>query len=227
VWPGSFLGPDVIVEHRCIPSHPPPLFPEEEAWITRAIPKRRREFATGRWCARQALARLGLPDVPLPPAPDRAPRWPAGIVGSITHSDTLCIVAVARQDHVHALGVDTEPWAPLDAELWPLVCTPTELGWLMRQPPRLRGYLARALFSAKEATYKCQYPLTGAMLDFLDLEVALDLPGGRFSTMLRRAVGPCLSAGSTLHGALCFQAGHVLTGLALRPVDLPATRPLR
>ncbi len=203
------------------------LFPEEEAWITRAIPKRRREFAAGRWCARQALARLGLPDVPLPPAPDRAPRWPAGIVGSITHSDTLCIVAVARQDHVHALGVDTEPWAPLDAELWPLVCTPTELGWLMRQPPRLRGYLARALFSAKEATYKCQYPLTGAMLDFPDLEVALDLPGGRFSTMLRRAAGPCLSAGSTLHGALCFQAGHVLTGLALRPVDLPATRPLR
>ncbi|MER3484814.1 MAG: hypothetical protein C4345_01350, partial [Chloroflexota bacterium] len=38
----------------------------------------------------------------------RAPRWPTGIVGSITHSDTPCIVAVARHEAVCALGVDAE-----------------------------------------------------------------------------------------------------------------------
>ena len=32
------------------------LFPEEEAAIERAVPKRRREFATGRGCARAALS---------------------------------------------------------------------------------------------------------------------------------------------------------------------------
>lgn len=219
--PGSFLGPDVIVEHRRIPSHPPPLFPEEEAWITRAIPKRRREFAAGRWCARQALARLGLPDVPLPPAPDRLPRWPAGVVGSIAHSDTICIAAVAWRERVQALGVDAEPWQPLDAELWPLIGTPTELRWLMRQPPRLRGYLMRALFSAKEATYKCQYPLTGAPLDFPDLEVALDLPGGRFTVTFRRSPGASFPTGASLYGALLLHAGHIVTGLVLRPGTAP------
>lgn len=221
MWPLSFLGPDVIVEHRRMPLHPPPLFPEEEPWIARAVPRRRREFAAGRWCARLALARLGLPDVPLPATLDRLPRWPPGTVGSIAHSDTLCIAAVAWRARVQALGVDTEPWQPLEEELWPLVCTPNELGWLMWQPPRLRRYLVRALFSAKEATYKCQYPLTGTMLDFPDLEVALDLPGGRFAVTFRRSPGARFPTGTTLHGALLLHAGHIVTGLVLRPDTAP------
>ena len=36
------------------------LFPEEEAVIARAVEKRRREFTTVRFCARAALAVLGL-----------------------------------------------------------------------------------------------------------------------------------------------------------------------
>ncbi len=34
------------------------LFPEEEAFIAKAVDRRRREFATARACARAALARL-------------------------------------------------------------------------------------------------------------------------------------------------------------------------
>jgi 4'-phosphopantetheinyl transferase-like protein len=37
------------------------LFPEEEAVISRAVEKRRREFRTVRHCARRALTELGLP----------------------------------------------------------------------------------------------------------------------------------------------------------------------
>ncbi len=220
----SFLGQDVVIEQGWIAADPPPLLPEEEAWIGRAMPKRRREFAAGRWCARQALARLGLADVPLPPGPDRLPRWPVGIVGSIAHSDTLCIAAVAWRRWVQALGVDAEPWQPLEGELWPLICTSAELAWLMWQPASLRGYLARALFSAKEAAYKCQYPLTGTLLDFPDLEVALDLPGGRFTVTFRRSLGAGFPTGTGLHGALLLHAGHIVTGLALRPRTVPARR---
>ena len=221
MWPLSFLGQDVVVAQGPIPPHPLPLFPEEAACIVRAIPKRRREFAAGRWYARRALAQLGVPAAPLLPGPDRAPRWPAGVVGSIAHSDTICIAAVAWRERVQALGVDAEPWQPLDAELWPLIGTPCELGWLMRQPPRLRGYLARALFSAKEATYKCQYPLTGAPLDFPDLEVALDPPGGRFTVTFRRSPDAGFPAGASLCGALLVHAGHIVTGLVLRPGAVP------
>lgn len=222
--PLSFLGQDVVIEQGPIPPHPPPLLPEEAACVARATLRRRREFAAGRWYARRALVRLGFANVPLPPTPDRLPRWPAGIMGSIAHSDTLCLAAVARQDQVHALGVDAEPWQPLDRDLWPVICTATELRWLMRQPPPLRGYLARALFSAKEATYKCQYPLTRTVLDFPDVEVALDLPSGRFSVTLRRPAVLGFPAGAALHGTLLVHAGHIVTGLAARPGAVSARR---
>jgi 4'-phosphopantetheinyl transferase EntD len=39
------------------------LFPEEEAVISCAVKKRRREFHTVRHCARRALRELGLPPV--------------------------------------------------------------------------------------------------------------------------------------------------------------------
>ena len=34
-------------------------------------------------------------------------------------------------------------------------------------------------FSAKEAFYKCQHPLTGVFLDFLDVWVRIDVTGSR------------------------------------------------
>ncbi|MGY1524145.1 hypothetical protein ACW69C_10315 [Streptomyces sp. MN3] len=43
------------------------LFPEAETAIASALDARRREFATGRHCARAALSALGRPAVPLPP----------------------------------------------------------------------------------------------------------------------------------------------------------------
>jgi 4'-phosphopantetheinyl transferase EntD len=43
------------------------LFPEEEAVISRAVEKRRREFRTVRHCARRALRELGLPPVAVLP----------------------------------------------------------------------------------------------------------------------------------------------------------------
>lgn len=43
------------------------LFPAEEAVISRAVEKRRREFSTVRDCARRALARLDVPAAPILP----------------------------------------------------------------------------------------------------------------------------------------------------------------
>ena len=72
------------------------LFPEEQAVIANAVDKRRLEFTTARACARVALGKLGLPPVPIVPGPRGAPRWPAGVVGSITHCAGYRACAVAR-----------------------------------------------------------------------------------------------------------------------------------
>src|SRR5688500_10573337 len=68
---------------------PDPLFPEEEKAVAGALERRRREFALGRMHARRALGSLGYPDVCIGVRHDRAPLWPAGIVGSITHTQGL------------------------------------------------------------------------------------------------------------------------------------------
>ncbi len=63
------------------------LFPEEQAYIAEAVEKRQVEFSTARVLARRALYELGVSPQSLCPNDDRSPRWPAGIIGSITHTD--------------------------------------------------------------------------------------------------------------------------------------------
>ena len=61
------------------------LYPGEAELVARAVDKRRREFCTVRHCARQALRQLGLPPAPVLRGERGEPRWPAGVVGSMTH----------------------------------------------------------------------------------------------------------------------------------------------
>ncbi|MEU2758298.1 MULTISPECIES: 4'-phosphopantetheinyl transferase family protein [Streptomyces] len=61
------------------------LYPQEARIVERAVALRKREFATTRRCAREALARLGLPPVPILSDRHGAPRWPEGVLGSLTH----------------------------------------------------------------------------------------------------------------------------------------------
>ncbi len=89
------------------------LLPGEEAAVARAQPARVREFATGRACARRALAALGLPEVPVPRGPRGAPGWPSGVVGAITHCPGYRAAVAARATDARALGIDAEPDAPL------------------------------------------------------------------------------------------------------------------
>jgi 4'-phosphopantetheinyl transferase EntD len=151
------------------------LLPDEEAMVARAIERRRREVAAGRSCARRALALLGAPPTALPADGDRVPRWPSGVVGSITHTRGFCAAAVAWQRDLRALGIDAEH--PIDterADVMRLVATPGEAAWLARLGQDQRAAGAGLVFSAKEALYKCQFPLTREMLDFSDVELWLD-----------------------------------------------------
>src|SRR5262249_41084450 len=75
---------------------PHPLMPGEVDAVSRAVPSRRREFALGRWCARRALGGLGIAPQSIPVGEGRAPTWPHGVVGSITHCREFVAAAVAR-----------------------------------------------------------------------------------------------------------------------------------
>ncbi len=156
-------------------------WPEEAAAIARAIPRRQREFAAGRDAARAAMDELGLEPQAVPQAPDRAPIWPAGLVGSIAHCDNVAIAAVAPAHRLQAIGIDIEPASALDLDLWDTICTQAERSWLNGQPARDRGRLAKLIFSAKESVYKAQYTLSGKLIGFQDVEISLSQRKEEFS----------------------------------------------
>lgn len=142
------------------------LFPAEELATSNMVAKRRTEFALGRYCARQALESLGHPPTPISKGPKREPKWPADIIGSITHTGSAAAAAVARRGDLTSLGLDMESDDPLDANLIAMICLPAE-------NPNKDPTLAKLLFSIKEAIYKCLYPQVGTYIDFLEMEVHL------------------------------------------------------
>ncbi|MBK3573265.1 4'-phosphopantetheinyl transferase superfamily protein [Streptomyces sp. MBT65] len=164
-----------------------PLYPEEEARVARAVPKRRHEFAAVRACARRAMEKLGVPPQPILPGAHGAPTWPAGVIGSMTHCDGYRAAALARAGDLASLGIDAEPHAPLPDGVLASVALPAEQERLARMAAqRPAVHWDRLLFSAKESVYKAWFPLTGKWLDFseADIEVFTD-PGEEARGTLR------------------------------------------
>ncbi len=83
------------------------------AVLERAPLKRKIEFLAGRRCAAAALRKLGCEDDGgLPIGPRRAPTWPEGFVGSISHGDGLAVAVAAQCGDAAALGIDIQLCPP-------------------------------------------------------------------------------------------------------------------
>jgi 4'-phosphopantetheinyl transferase EntD len=194
------------------------LLSDEAEAIKSARGERLLEFRGGRHCARLALGRLGLVGAPVLRAPDRAPLWPPGFVGSIAHTRNrergFCGVAVARASEVRSVGLDVELDTPLERALWRRVFTERERGRIEQEPEPAQGFLGKLVFSAKECAYKCQYPLSRAFLEFQDVEVTISLERGELSAVLLREAGP-FRAGSVFAGRFAREGGIIATGITL------------
>jgi len=153
-----------------------PLYPEEEAYMQRAVPRRRDEFATGRWCARQALAELRVAPGPIAVGPWRNPVWPDQVTGSISHSPNTCAAVVAPRTAWKAIGIDLldrESAATLPVEAEHLIANPHEIH---SAPPALPAWAPPLvlLFSAKEAAIKALSPTLQRFVDFPELRMQCD-----------------------------------------------------
>jgi 4'-phosphopantetheinyl transferase EntD len=145
--------------------------------MARCAEKRIQDFAAGRACAHRALRELDIQDFSLLAGAQREPIWPAAIIGSITHTSGYAAAVVARQGDVRSVGLDCEVIDSVDEDLWSRICTPTEIERLAQLPPPGRGRQAALIFAAKEAFYKCQFPLTRAWVGFEDVVIEpLDWP---------------------------------------------------
>ncbi|MFE7812257.1 4'-phosphopantetheinyl transferase [Streptomyces sp. NPDC057433] len=199
------------------------LYPAEESVVDGAGPERRAEFTTARHLARAALSHLGVAPAPLLPGPRRAPDWPTGVVGSITHCAGYRAAVVARRTSFVTLGVDAEPNAPLPANVLRRIATAAELAQVAELlAVRPEVCWDRLVFSVKEAVHKAWWPLTRQWLGFHDTDVVLDADGAAFTTRLR-VPGPRTGHRSvrSLHGRWLARHGMLLTAVARPAVPGP------
>jgi 4'-phosphopantetheinyl transferase EntD len=218
--PTLLAGLPVVTEEMRLSALVAPAHAQDLHETAGMADRRRLEYLAGRHCARVALARLGVHGHVLRAGPDRAPIWPPGIVGSITHAgaapDGFCGVAVARGGDLRSIGIDAEPDRPLPDDLLPTVLTPAERDALAGRPAAQRARIATVYFSAKESVYKALSPLLGIFLDFHDVSIELDLGldaaagAGRFTADVQAPV-PATAQIPPLAGRVLVAGDLVLT----------------
>ena len=192
--------------------------PEEEPLIARSVAKRRNEFVTVRHCARVAMERLGVPPSPILKGEKGEPRWPDGVVGSLTHCEGYRAAVVGRSTAARSVGIDAEPHGMLPDRVLDAISLPAERSEIAALPAGL--HWDRILFCAKEATYKAWFPLTGRWLGFEDAHITFEVdPGATAGGFVSRIlVDPAARSGpplTQLSGRWSVADGLALTAIVL------------
>lgn len=181
--------------------------------LTGAVAKRKAEYLAGRYCAHYLLRQSGCLE-PVLIAADRAPIWPAGWRGSVSHSEDIAIAVVSAEDDSLHPGVDIEHLQPeIMLESADMFVSRTEQAQLSCCGLDKEWALLLA-FSAKESLFKALYPRVQQMFDFdAAAMVALDPANQRFTLRLNKTLSDAFPAGSQFSGEYYFSEGTVLTCL--------------
>jgi enterobactin synthetase component D len=196
--------------------------------VAQSVQKRQAEFFFGRLAARAALAavRTGVPfdlraDVPfdLPIGPSRAPVWPQGLAGSISHCRGVAAAVAAPQPLHGALGLDVEHVvdAAAKAAILGSAISEAELEVLRGCAAHLPlDSLLTLCFSAKESLYKAAHPSVGRFFGFEAAQlVALDVQSAVLSLMLTEHLSASFPIGRVCRlGFIACADATVLTAFA-------------
>lgn len=181
--------------------------------LARAVPKRRAEYLAGRVLARQLLAPLGFADFTLARGEDRAPQWPAGIAGALSHNSNTALCAVHCESGLGGVGLDVETLLSDERaeELWGAIVSPTEREALLREALPFNALLTLT-FSAKESLFKTLYPQVRCYFDFLDARMtAVDVQRQTFVLELLKTLTPHCPAGRRFSGRFWREGDDVTT----------------
>jgi enterobactin synthetase component D len=183
-----------------------------------AVAIRRTQFLAGRYCAAQAITRLcgTAASVTVGRGSDGSPVWPNGLTGSITHSGDFASAAVASRKNVRSLGIDTEHiMATVRARrIASAVLVASEVSAASRAIDE--AVWITLVFSAKEALFKCLYPLVGRSFDYSAVAVtSIDTTTGRLGAELQETLTSELQMGRSIEGRFEIGERYVHTGIWL------------
>ncbi len=180
--------------------------PVEERVIAASFgEKRRRTFAAGRTVLRHALHQLGV-DLSKPLLRDDrgAPVLPDGMLGSLSHKETIACALVAKALPRLHIGVDTERLGAVKAEHASLVLTNAEKKRITT--PRDRTLA----LSLKESLYKALDPFVHRYVGFKEVAVEI-AEDGAAEFLLDIDEGPY-----TAEGTWFLEGDHAITTAAVR-----------
>ncbi|MEM6049308.1 4'-phosphopantetheinyl transferase superfamily protein [Erwinia sp. P7711] len=170
--------------------------------LNKAVRKRRAEYLASRALVRHALCRLGSDPWILANDASRAPLWPAGFCGSLSHSTQEIALLLAKAESGKLLGVDCEQVmrAETAEAMQENIITQQEKHLLMQSGLPFPDALTLA-FSLKESLYKALSPRLRKFMSFSEAEIVFCAP--RAEKVLLRL--------TTSHSSE-FPAGREFTG---------------
>lgn len=184
--------------------------------LVSAIDKRQAEFLAGRALAMSAQQASGHIPAQVAIGDDRAPVWPAGLAGSISHARGHCACYLVPSAHGHP-GIDIETIASgqgLDAILR-LTVNPSETALLSAAADP--AVAATLCFSAKETLFKALYPVVRRHFGFHCAELCALPASDHVILELTETLHPSLSAGLRFDIAYESAGDHVVTWLCHQP----------
>ncbi|KDN98016.1 MULTISPECIES: 4'-phosphopantetheinyl transferase superfamily protein [Pseudomonas] len=183
---------------------------EQTASLQRSVAKRQAEYLAGRVCARAALLQLDGRDYVPGTDEDRAPIWPAGISGSITHGKGWAAAVVARSSDCLGLGLDQESLLSDERaeRLAREILTEAEI---QRMDPSQIGLTVTLTFSLKESLFKALYPIVRQRFYFEHAEVLEWSADGHARLRLLIDLSAQWHHGRELAGQFCLQDDQLLS----------------
>jgi enterobactin synthetase component D len=191
---------------------------EPPASIRRSIAKRQAEFLAGRLCARAALAHLGIEGWVAAIGEDRAPSWPAGLCGAITHGQGRAAAVAAHQADYRGLGLDLECLLTVERaeRLHREILTAPECERLAQYPADALSLIATLTFSLKESLFKALYPLVGKRFYFEHAQVLAWDAEGRARLRLMTDLSEEWRQGAEFDGQFAIEDGALLSLVWIR-----------
>jgi enterobactin synthetase component D len=183
--------------------------------LSNAVPKRRAEFLAGRIAAGGALALIGQSATNIPIGDMRAPVWPPGVVGSISHSDHFAIGAALPASEHRGLGIDIERVVSeeiADSLSGSVVTTREKLIFSAAAPELTRSQILTIAFSAKESIFKAISLHLGYYIDFNSVEIyELDKYRGIIFIKTLNRLSPLIPSDYRFTVKFILQSEHVVT----------------
>ena len=124
-----------------------------------SVDARKAEFGDARWCAHEALKELGYQgQEPILRGERGMPLWPAGYIGSLTHTPGFRAAVVAPTSQVKSLGLDVEVAEPLPEGVLSMIARSGEIPQINRLRKAGSLLLTGCYFAPRKPPIKHGFP---------------------------------------------------------------------